>query len=91
MSLMEQLNQLSLTFTLNGNSIIRAGDVFYFGRPIANYLGSENKERDYMYNGKYLAAEIKHTLKINTGGMDKNTGIEYNTLVRGIKDSIGNE
>ena len=82
---MEQLNQLSLLIKLNGNSVIRAGDVFYFGRPIQQGLSDKP---DISYNGKYLATEVCHTIQINVMGQ---TQLEYKTKVRGIKDSIGDE
>lgn len=82
---MEQLNQLSLLIKINGNSVIRAGDVFYFGRPIQQSLSDKP---DIVYNGKYLATEVCHTIQINVMGQSQ---LEYKTKVRGIKDSIGDE
>ena len=82
---MEQLNQLSLLIKINGNSIIRAGDIFYFGRPIQQGLSDKP---DIVYNGKYLATEICHTIQLNVLGQ---TQSEYKTKVRAIKDSIGDE
>lgn len=87
-STMEQLNQLSIKLSINGNSTIRAGDVFYFGRPIQQSLSSDKLNKDIVYNGKYLAVDIAHSLKYNVMGK---TYLEYKTIIRGIKDSIGDE
>ena len=87
-SLMQQLNQLNIVFSVPGTSEnISAGDVFYFGRPIQQGLSSNKSEKDILHNGKYLATEIKHTIVYNTGGVIA----EYKTTIRGTKDSIGEE
>jgi len=87
-SLIQQLNQLNLVFSIPGTSEnISAGDVFYFGRPIQQQLSNDKPEKDILHNGKFLATEVKHTLSYNL-----NTVIaEYKTTIKGTKDSIGEE
>jgi len=88
-SQIEQLNQLSIVFKIPGNSVIRAGDVFFFGRPINEYLANKSKngkkEKDIQYSGKYLCTSVKHSIQFN-----KNIP-EYVTIIKGIKDSKGSE
>jgi hypothetical protein len=87
-SQIEQLNQLSITFFISGNSLIRAGDTFFFGRPVQQSLSQEagNTKKDFKYNGKYLCSSIKHTLFFN-----KENSVQYMTQIKGIKDSKGDE
>lgn len=87
LSCIQQLNQFSLLFTIPGNSEFRAGDVFFFGRPMQQGLSTENDKKDFLYNGKFLATEVKHSIKYNTGLAIQ----EYTTTIKGIKDSIGDE
>jgi hypothetical protein len=85
---MEQLNQLSIKISINGNSTVRAGDIFYFGRPIQQELSKDKPNPDIFYNGKYLAIDVVHSIQYNVRSM---MGLEYRTIIRGIKDSIGDE
>ena len=86
-SMMQQLNQINMTFTVPGNSDIRVGNTFFFGRPGQQSLSKDNPEKDFLYNGKYMATEIKHSIKNNTG----QSVIEYTTTIKCTKDSLGNE
>lgn len=87
-SLMQQITQMSLLFTVPGTSEnVSVGDTFYFGRPIQQQLSQHNKEKDILNNGKFLATEVRHCLKYNQGAV----AAEYTTIIKGIKDSIGDE
>ena len=83
-SMMEQLNQMHINFTVPGNSVIRAGDVLFFGRPIQQALAEG--EKDVQFNGKYLCTSVKHHFTQN-----KSTEQQYVTVIKAIKDSKGAE
>jgi hypothetical protein len=87
LSCIQQLNQFNIMFTVPGNSEFRAGDVFYFGRPMQQGLSNKKDKKDFLYNGKFLATEVKHSIKYNTGVAI----VEYTTTIKGTKDSIGDE
>ena len=83
-SMMEQLNQMHVSFTVPGNSVIRAGDVMFFGRPVQQSLAEGGK--DVQFNGKYLCTSVKHHFTQN-----QSTEQQYVTVVKGVKDSKGAE
>lgn len=87
MSSIQQLNQFTLIFTIPGHSEVRAGDVIYFGRPIQQNLSTEKENKDFLYNGKFLITEVKHSIKQNSGEVVS----EYTTTIRATKDSMGDE
>ena len=75
---------MHVSFTAPGNSVIRAGDVMFFGRPIQQSLAEGGK--DVQFNGKYLCTSVKHHFTQN-----QSTEQQYVIQVKGVKDSKGTE
>lgn len=66
---------------------ISAGKIFYFGRPKTNKLKSEGSiESDLFFSGKYITESIVHYIE-----RTNSENYRYSMVVRGLKDSIGEE
>jgi hypothetical protein len=95
MAVMQTVNQVVLNFVAPGNSNMKVGDIIIFRRPnneiISQTEGSNFKEKDVFYSGKYMITDITHDLVFKDGVTKDSATASYTIRVRAIKDSKGDE
>lgn len=74
------LNQNNVLLLVNGNTMLRAGDIINFNMPLMRPVLNGKEENNPYQGGRYLLRSIKHTISLEAG--------KHDMVLHCMKDSV---